>query len=62
MKETYQTPEALTVELNSNTNILTGSDDLHEDGKGNIVGGLQDENAYGSGLVKEKTNIWDVEW
>ncbi|MBQ8455152.1 MAG: hypothetical protein IJ537_07430 [Bacteroidaceae bacterium] len=62
MKKTYITPEALTVVLGSSTSILTGSADLHDDGNGNIIGGLQEGNAGGPGLTKESKNVWDEEW
>jgi hypothetical protein len=63
MKKTYIIPEALTVSLNTRTNILTGSEkDLHSDGNGNLVGGLQEGNATGAGLSKESKNVWDEEW
>lgn len=62
MKKPYITPEALTVVLGSSTSILTGSADLHEDGNGNIVGGLQEGTATGGGLTKESKNVWDEEW
>lgn len=62
MKKTYITPEALTVVLGSSTSILTGSADLHDDGNGKIVGGLQEGNAVSSGLTKESVNVWDEEW
>ena len=62
MKKTYITPEALTVVLGTSTSILIGSADLHDDGNGNIVGGLQEGSAGGPGLTKESKSLWDNEW
>ena len=62
MKKTYIIPESMVVELMQSHHILTGSLDLHEDENGNLVGGLQEGYASGSGLTKESTSLWDEEW
>ena len=62
MKKTYIIPESMVIGLTPVHHILTGSADLHEDGNGNLVGGLQDGNASDYGLTKESTSLWDEEW
>lgn len=62
MKKTYIIPESMVIGLTPVRHILTGSADLHEDENGNLVGGLQEGYASGSGLTKESTSLWDEEW
>ena len=63
MKKTYIIPEVFTVVLGTCKMMAASNpNDLHDDGNGNLVGGLQDGNAGSAGLAKESTNIWDEEW
>lgn len=64
MKKTYIIPEMFSVQLGTCRMMAGSQDDLHDDGNGNLVGGLQDGSATGDGLAKGVTdvNVWDEEW